>query len=78
MRNHNDCIISDHIRMPNSHSMLAQITINVIDYHNFCRMAEQTFDTNIIGHDEPKDGRMTVFVACSSTATVDRLMYAWH
>ena len=76
MQNHS--IISDHIRMPNSHSMLAQITINVIDFHNFCLMAERTFDTNIIGHDEPENGRVTVYVACSSDETVDRLTYAWR
>ncbi len=78
MQNQTDSTVSDQIRMPTSHPVLATITISVIEFHNFCRMAERTSDTNIIGHDEPEDGRMTVFVACSSNETVDRLMYAWR
>lgn len=76
MQNHST--ISHHLTMPASHPVLAQITINVIDFHNFCRMSEQAFDTNIIGHDDPQDGRMIVYAACSSQDTVDRLTYAWR
>jgi len=80
MQNHSDSIIDDEIKMPASHPVLATITINVIDYVNFWRMAERTaFDTNIIGHDAPQEnGRMTVYVACTSRETVDRLVYAWR
>lgn len=75
MQNHST--INDNLRMPTSHPVLAQITINVIDFHNFCLMAERNFDTNIVGYDDLKDGRMIVYVACASQETVDRLVHAW-
>ncbi len=64
--------------MPASHPTLALITINVIDFYNFCRSGERNTDVNIVGHDEPKDGMMTVFVACANEEIKTLLIDGWR
>jgi hypothetical protein len=44
---------------------LATLTIDPADWCRFERLVGDTEATRIIGHDDPEDGMMTVYIACA-------------
>ena len=69
--------VGTRLRLPISHPILATITIDPSDWSRFHNLNDDTPATRIVGHDDPKDGMMTVYVACSSDETHDRLLDGW-
>jgi hypothetical protein len=65
------------IRLPVSHPFPAEITIGTIDLNNLCRFAECSAEINVIGHDEPTDNKVTVYVACVSEEVRQVLLHSW-
>jgi hypothetical protein len=65
------------LRLPPSHPILAQITIDPADWHQLQQLDDANPTTQIIGHDDPEDGLMTVFIACASDQVRDRLLDGW-
>lgn len=64
-------------RLPQSHPVLATITVNAVDFHRFEQLDENHPETKIIKHDQPNDGMITVFVACASDEVATALEEAW-
>jgi hypothetical protein len=69
--------VSRRFRLPESHPVLAEITISTFDLHRFEQLDENHPETKIVGRDEPEDGMITVFVACASGEVADRLEDGW-
>lgn len=65
-------------RMPKSHPVLAEITINVMSWYRFQQLNDHTQETNIIGHDDPAGGQITIYVACASEDVKDALEDGWN
>jgi hypothetical protein len=70
-------ISTDRFRLPPSHPYLAEIVIDPVDWFRLERLEADTPATRILGYDEPRDGRMTIYVACSSREVQDRLEDGW-
>jgi hypothetical protein len=68
--------VSNRFRVPPSHPVLAQVNIEPADRFQFERLNADSPVTHIVGHDI-LDGRMTVFVACSSDEVRQRLEDGW-
>ena len=64
-------------RLPASHPILASISIDPVRLYDLERLNADNPDTQIVGHDNPNDGRMTVFVACSTENVRRRLEDGW-
>jgi hypothetical protein len=65
-------ITLDRFRLPPSHPILAQVDIEPADWFQFERLDADNPTTHIVGHDI-LDGRLIVFVACSSDKVRQRL-----
>ena len=70
-------ISTGRFRLPPSHQYLAEIVIDPVDWFKFARLDADNPATKIVGHDEPRDGRMTIHVACASLEVRDRLEDGW-
>ena len=69
-------ITPNRFQLPPSHPVLAQVDIEPADWFQFERLDVDSPVTHIVGHDI-LDGRMTVFVACSSDEVRQRLEDGW-
>ncbi len=67
---------ASHRRLSASHPFLAEVVIDPVDWFDFERLDANSPVTRIVGHDI-LDGRMTVFVACSSDEVRQRLEDGW-
>ena len=68
-----------HFRMPKSHPVLCELTIDVMKWYRFQQLNDCTSETNIVGHDDPtKDGQITVYVACANEDVKDALEDGWN
>jgi hypothetical protein len=68
-------ITPDRFQLPVSHP--ATISIDPVNWHDFQRLFTDEPATRILGYDEPHDGRMTIYVACSSREVRNRLEDGW-
>ena len=64
-------------RLSASHPIVTQIDIDPAAWHDFERLVGDTPVTQIVGHDDPTDGMLTIYVACSSHDVADRLENGW-
>jgi hypothetical protein len=64
---------SDRFRLPASHPILAEITLNPADWSRFQQLYSDDPATRILGHDDQKDGAVIVHIACASRETRQRL-----
>ena len=64
---------SDRFRLPSSHPILAQTTIDPADWFRFRELYKDNPATRILGHDDPEDGAMIVYIGCASPETQRRL-----
>ena len=48
-----------------------------VHWHDLQRLDSDDLTIRIVGHDEPQDGEMVVYVACASHAVRDRLEDGW-
>ena len=71
-------MITERFHMPQSHPVLTVITIDLVDWYDFQRLDENRNETNIIGHDRPRDGRITIYVACQSEGLKQSLENGWR
>ena len=71
-------MITERFHMPMSHPVWAQITIDLADWYNFQRLNDYRPETNIIGHDKPHDGRITIYVSCESEGIKESLEDGWR
>jgi hypothetical protein len=72
---------SNRLRLPASHPILATLTIDLANWGDLQRLNadnEDNQDTRIVGHDPPRVGKITVFIACASENIRDRLEAAWN
>jgi hypothetical protein len=69
--------ICKRFRLPVSHPILATITIDPANWLRFEQLNEDTVATKIVGHDDPLDGLMKVYVGCASDEVRDRLEDGW-
>jgi hypothetical protein len=65
------------VRLPRGYPVLAEVSIDPIDWCRFEQMVGDTPATRIIAHD-PCGGRLVVYVACTSTSVGDRLRDGWE
>jgi hypothetical protein len=77
MPDDNQSAVRNRFRMPISHPVLCELTINVMKWYRFQQLNDNTQETNIIGYNEPVDGEITVFVACASTDVAKALKDGW-
>lgn len=73
----NDDTNTKRFRMPKSHPVLCELTIDVMKWYRFERLSENAPELNIVGHDEPDGNLVTVYVACSSEEVKEALEDAW-
>ena len=57
--------------------ILAELTIDPAQWYDLQRLNADNEDTHIVGHDDPGDGMMTVYLACSSDEVKRRLEAGW-
>jgi hypothetical protein len=69
--------IDDRFRLPRSHPIPAEITIDKADQHRFEQLSEDNPDVEIVGYDAGPGGRVTMFVACTSDAVRQKLDDGW-
>jgi hypothetical protein len=69
--------MGNRFRLPASHPILAEISIDTGRLYDLERLNADNPDTRIVGHDNPDNDRMTVFVACSSEEVRRRLEDGW-
>ena len=74
----NDDTISRRFRMPKSYPVLCELTIDVMKWYRFERLNDYTPETNIVGHDEPVDGEITIYIACATEEVKDALEDGWN
>ena len=72
-----DDTITKRFRMPKSHPVLCELTIDVMNWYRFERLNDYTSETNIIGHDEPHLGQVTIYIACVSDEVKELLEAGW-
>jgi hypothetical protein len=70
-------ITPDRFQLSPSHPHMVEVVIDPVNWSDLQRMADDNMAIRILGHDTPCDGRMTVYVACSSAAVRDRLEDGW-
>ena len=66
------------LRMPKSHPVLCELTIDAMKWYRFQQLNEHTPETNIVGYDDPENGEITVWVACASEEVKDALEDGWN
>ena len=66
----------DRFKDPPSHPILAEVTIDPVDWFRFQQLDEDNPATRILGHDI-SGARMTVYVACVSEEVRIRLEDGW-
>jgi hypothetical protein len=64
--------VSSRFQLPSSHPVLAELIIDPMDWFQFERLDDDNPATRILGH-HILDGRLSVFVACSSDEVRKRL-----
>ena len=69
--------ITKHLRMPTSHPVLCELTIDAENWYRFECLNEETPGTRILRHGDPKDGVITVSVACASEDVKEALENGW-
>lgn len=74
---HHDITQPNRFRLPTSHPVLATLSINPEDWFHLQRLDAANPGTDIIGHDAPQGGLMTVYVACASDEVRNRLRDGW-
>ena len=72
-----DITQANRFRLPASHPILAEIVIDQENWYHLQRLNADNEDTHIVGHDDPGDGMMTVYLACSSDEVKRRLEAGW-
>jgi hypothetical protein len=60
-----------------SHPYLLELRIDPIEWHRFIELSENDPCARVMSHDDPRDGLISVRVACASEAVRDRLWDAW-
>ena len=65
------------IRLPASHPFAVEVTVGIVDLNNLCRFAEHSVEINVIGHDDPTDNEVTVYLACVSDEVRQTLLHSW-
>jgi len=63
-------------RLPATHPILAEISIDPADWFDFERLDADNPATRILGHDM-FDGRMVIFIGCASDSVRQRLEDGW-
>ena len=69
--------MGNRFRLPASHPILAEISIDPVRLYDLERLNADNPDTQIVGHDNPNDGMMIVFVACATEEVRRRLEDGW-
>ena len=65
---------NDRFRLPSSHlPILAEITIDPADWSRLRQLYSDKPATRILGHDDPENGVLTVYIGCASLETQRRL-----
>jgi hypothetical protein len=64
---------ANRFRLPSSHPILAQITIDPADWPRLQQLYSDNPATRILGHDDPENGVLTVYISCASLETRRRL-----
>jgi hypothetical protein len=67
----------DITRLPASHPILAEITIDPADWFRLEQLDAGNPGTQIIGHDGSQSGRMIVRIACASDEVKRHLEDGW-
>ena len=67
---------SDRFRLPASHPVLAQVTIDPLDWYRFQQLDEDNPATRILGH-EMTGATLTIYLACISDEVRDRIEDGW-
>jgi hypothetical protein len=65
-------------RLPVTHPVLAEIVIDPEDWGRLQQLDADNAATAIVGHDAPQNGKMTVFLACTSDEVRNRLEDGWN
>lgn len=60
-----------------SHPILAEITLNVERFHHLSCLIEDNAELRMIGHDDPDDGMMTVYIACVDHDVAEAMEDGW-
>jgi hypothetical protein len=68
---------SNRFQLPDSHPILATVSIDPADWHRFTQLVDEDPATRLLGRDDPHDERMAVYIACASRTTRDRLKDGW-
>lgn len=69
--------ISTRFRLPSGYPVLATLTIDTANWGHLQRLNADNEDTHIVGHDPPRGGKITVFIACASDEVRCRLEDGW-
>jgi hypothetical protein len=64
---------ANRFRLPSSHPILAQITIDPADWPRLQQLYSDNPATRILSHDDPENGVLTVHIGCDSLETRRRL-----
>ena len=68
---------NDRFRLPSGYPVLAEITIDAIDWHRFQQLVGDTPVTRIVGREAQEEGYLTMRVACASDEVRRRLEDGW-
>ena len=64
-------------QLPKSHPVPTKLSIDAAEFHRFEQLNENHPETKIIRHDDPKDGMIAVFVACTDGEVAEALENTW-
>lgn len=67
----------DRFRLPPSHPIMLQLAIDPSDWCRFQRLDADNPATVILGHDDPQNGRLTVYIACANERARQCLEDGW-
>ena len=76
MRYH-DITDTDDLQLPQSHPFLAELDLDPAAWHDFHQLFADDPGTRFLGHGTPRNGLMTVFIACASREVRTRLVDGW-
>jgi hypothetical protein len=54
-----------------------ELRIDPLEWHRFVQLSEDSPGVRIVGHDDPRDGLITVRLACASKSVQKRMWDAW-
>lgn len=77
MRYHDIIASADRFRLPPGYPVLAELVIDPADWFHLEQLVGDTPATRVLGHDDPQDGLLRVYVACASDEVRDRLEDGW-